>query len=103
MSFSCACSKERERTGEALSLRSLLVLDALKRQRRLTVAGLSSQLHMVDAVTRAIVEALVEAGLVEARGSLPARSYILSSKVYVRSGKGGRLRPPIRHRQSALS
>lgn len=88
MSFSCACSKERERTGEALSLRSLLVLDALKRQRRLTVAGLSSQLHMVDAVTRAIVEALVEAGLVEARGSSPARSYILSSKVYVRSGKG---------------
>lgn len=81
-------NEERERTGEALSLRSLLVLDALKRQRRLTVAGLSSQLHMVDAVTRAIVEALVEAGLVEARGSSPARSYILSSKVYVRSGKG---------------
>ena len=43
---------------------------------------------MVDAVTRAIVEVFVEAGLVEARGSSPARSYILSSKVYVRSGKG---------------
>ena len=81
-------NEERERTGEPLSLRSLLVLDALKQQRRLTVSDLSSQLHLTDAVTRATVEALVEAGLVEARGSSTARSYMLSGKVYARSGKG---------------
>ena len=81
-------NEEREKTGEPLSLRSLLVLDALKQQRRLTVSDLSSQLHLTDAVMRATVEALVEAGLVEARGSSTARSYMLSGKVYARSGRG---------------
>ena len=68
-------NEEQQKTGEQLSLRSLLVLDALKQQRRLTVADLSAQLHITDAATRATVEALLEAGLVEARGSSTARSY----------------------------
>ena len=63
------------------------MLDALKQQRRLTVADLSAQLHITDAATRATVEALLEAGLVEARGSSTARSYMLSGKVYSQSGK----------------
>lgn len=79
--------EERERTGRPLSLKSLLVLDALKRQRRLTIADLSSQIHATDAVTRATVESLVEAGLVEGIGSSGSRSYMLSGKVYARSGK----------------
>lgn len=78
---------ERERTGKPLSLRSLLVLDALKRQRRLTITDLSVQLHITDAVARATVEPLVEAGLVEARGSIHARSYMLGARVYAQSGK----------------
>lgn len=81
-------NEEQQNTGERLSLRSLLVLDALKLQRRLTVADLSAQLHITDAATRATVEALLEAGLVEARGSSTARSYMLSGKVYSQSGKG---------------
>jgi len=81
-------NEERKRTGEPLSLRSLLVLDALKQQRRLTVPDLSLQLHLTYAVTRATVEALVETGLVEARGSSTTRSYILRGKVYARSGRG---------------
>lgn len=80
--------EERERTGRPLSLKSLLVLDALKQQRRLTITELSSQTHTTDAVTRSIVEALVEAGIVEGIGNASNRSYILSSKVYARSGKG---------------
>ena len=79
--------EERERTGRSLSLRSLLVLDALKRQRRLTIADLSPQVHATDAVARATVESLVEAGLVEGIGSSGSRSYMLSGKVYARSGK----------------
>lgn len=63
------------------------MLDALKQQRRLTVADLSAQLHITDAATRATVEVLLEAGLVEARGSSTARSYMLSGKVYSQSGK----------------
>lgn len=80
-------SDEQKRTGEPMSLRQLLVLDALKQQRRLTVANLSAQLHLTVPVTRATVEGLVEAGLVEAKGST-SRSYMLSGRVYARSGKG---------------
>lgn len=80
-------NEEQRRTGDRLSLRSLLVLDALKRQRRLTVADLSEQLHITNAAARATVEALLEAGLVEARGSSTARSYMLSGKLYTQSGR----------------
>lgn len=80
-------NEEIEKNGRPLSLKSLLVLDALKRQRRLTISGLSSQLHVADSAVRSAVEALVEAGLVEARGSSTARSYMLSGSVYARIGK----------------
>lgn len=80
-------NEEQQRTGDRLSLRSLLVLDALKRQRRLTVADLSEQLHITNAAARATVEALLEDGLVEARGSSTARSYMLSGKLYTQSGR----------------
>lgn len=87
VSFMQMINEEQEKTGKPLSLRSLFVLDALKRQRRLTVIDLSTQLHITEAVTRATIEVLVESGLVEARGSSAARSYILSGRVYARSGK----------------
>ena len=80
-------NEEQARTGKALSLRSLLVLDALKKQRRLTVVDLSAQLHYTDATIRATLESLVEAGLVEAHGSSTARTYMLSAKVYSAAGK----------------
>ena len=80
-------NEERERTGRPLSLRSLLVLDALKRRRRLTLADLCSQIHATDSVTRSTVENLVEAGLVEGVGNASGRAYMLSGRVYSRSGK----------------
>lgn len=80
-------NEERERTGRPLSLRSLLVLDALKRQRRLTLADLCSQIHATDSVTRSTVENLVEAGLVEGVGNASGRAYMFSGRVYSRSGK----------------
>ena len=85
-SFMRLINEEQQKTGKRLSLRSLLVLDALKRQRRLTVADLSAQLHITAASSRATVEALLEAGLVEARGSSTTRSYMLSGKLYSSSG-----------------
>lgn len=80
-------NEEQQKTGERLSLRSLLVLDALKQQRRMTTADLSAQLHIAGAATRATAEALLESGLVEARGSSAARSYMLSGELYSQSGK----------------
>lgn len=80
-------NEEQSRTGKVLSLRSQLILDALKKQRRLTIADLSIQLHYTEPSTRATVESLVEAGLVEAHGSSTARAYTLSAQVYSAAGK----------------
>jgi len=80
-------NEEQGRMGKPLSLRALLVLNALKHQRRLKVTDLSEQLNITDAVTRSTIETLVEVGLVEARGSSTARTYILSGKVYEAIGK----------------
>lgn len=77
---------EQARSGRALSLRSLLVLDALKNQRRLTASQLAQQLNFTETMARSTLETLVEIGLVEAWGNSP-RSYILSKNVYRCSGK----------------
>lgn len=78
---------EQRRTGKTLSLRALLVLNLLKQQRRVTVREFAEQLHFNEAVIRRTVEGLVESGLVETRGDGPARSYLLSAKVYKAAGK----------------
>lgn len=80
-------NEEYERTGRPLSLRSLLVLNALKQQRRLTLVDLCSQIHATDSVTRSTVENLVEAGLIEGVGNAGGRTYMLSRRVYSRSGR----------------
>lgn len=85
-SFMRMINEEHQRAGKRLSLRSLLVLDALRLQRRPTVADLSAQLHITDAATRATVESLLESGLVEARGSSSGRSYVLDDKLYAQTG-----------------
>lgn len=63
------------------------MLNALKQQRRMTVTGLSAQLHITDAATRSAVEVLLRAGLVEARGSSTACPYMFSGSTYSQSGK----------------
>lgn len=78
---------EQARAGKPLSLWSLLVLNALKTQRRLGIADLAEQIHRTAPSTRATVELLVEAGLVEAHGSSSARTYMLSGRIYGAAGK----------------
>lgn len=78
---------EQSRLGKTLSLRSLLVLDRLKEQRRLTINDLSDQLNYTEPTIRTTVEELVETGLVEAWGGGKSRSYTLSSSVYKVAGK----------------
>ncbi len=78
---------EQSRTGKPLSIWALLVLDALRKQRRLSIGELAEQVHRTQAAVRATVELLVEAGLVEARGSSTARMYMLCAKVYGAAGK----------------
>lgn len=80
-------SEETARTGKPLSLRSLLILNALRDRRRLSAPDLVSQLPFSDAMTKSTLENLVEEGLVEAWGQGNGRSYTLSKAVYARSGR----------------
>lgn len=76
-----------ERTGAPMPIDSLIVLSRLRQERRLTTADLVQSTQKSETATRATLEKLVEAGLVEAQGTGRGRTYILSAKVYKKSGQ----------------
>lgn len=80
--FTRMISNEENRLGRSLPINSLLVLSALQTLRRASLHELAEKIHVNEMRTKANVEKLVEAGLVEAIGNTSARTYILSSKVY---------------------
>lgn len=79
--------EERARTGRQLSLQALLVLDCLKRLRRASTATLEDAIDLQPARLRQTLEALTEAGLIEASGQGRGRTYLLGSRVYGASKK----------------
>lgn len=80
--FTRMISNEENRLGRSLPINSLLILSALQSLRRASLHELAEKIHVTEIRTKANVEKLVEAGLVEAIGNTAARTYILSSKVY---------------------
>lgn len=80
--FTKMISNEENRLGRSLPINSLLILSALQSQRRLSIQKISEYINVAESRTKANVEKLVEAGLVEATGSNKSRVYILSSKIY---------------------
>lgn len=82
LAFTKMISNEENRLGRSLPINSLLALSALQNQRRLTIAELAKVMNIGETRAKAVVEKLVEAGLVEASGNSKSRFYILSSKVY---------------------
>ncbi|MCR4656979.1 MAG: putative DNA binding domain-containing protein [Lachnospiraceae bacterium] len=82
--FAKMISDEENRLGRSLPINSLLILSALQSQRRLSLHNIASMINLGEIRTRANVEKLVEAGLVEAVGNNRSRTYILSSNIYKR-------------------
>ena len=82
LAFTKMISNEENRLGRSLPINSLLILSALQSQRRLTIAEIAEVTNIGEIRAKAVVEKLVEAGLVAASGNNKARFYILSSKVY---------------------
>jgi len=82
LAFTKMISNEENRLGRSLPINSLLILSALQSQRRLTIAEITEVTNIGEVRAKAVVEKLVEAGLVDASGNNKARFYILSSKVY---------------------
>jgi ATP-dependent DNA helicase RecG len=74
--------EEEKRTGARIPLDSLLLLSRLKQERRLSIAEASKAVQKDENAARAVLEHLVEAGLVEAHGVKKGRTYTLGAKVY---------------------
>lgn len=79
---------EQARIGRTLPIDSLIALASLKDAKRLTLEEIAQKMHRDATLAKKTVEALVEAGLVEAHGSTPrTRSYTLSAQLYRAAGK----------------
>lgn len=78
---------EENRSGRLLGLDELLIMNHLWRERRLTSAEAARLIQKPERDARAVLERLVEAGLVEARGERKGRAYHLSAATYRRLGE----------------
>jgi ATP-dependent DNA helicase RecG len=79
----------QQRRGQSLGLLSLLALNLLHEQHRLTVEQLSEQLQRDPTLVRRQVEQLLESGLVAAQGQGRGRAYTLSQRVYAAFDRQG--------------
>ncbi|MGE3916368.1 MAG: crosslink repair DNA glycosylase YcaQ family protein [Hyphomicrobiaceae bacterium] len=88
LAFVRAIVDEEQRRGQALPLDALIILARLKIVKRATTAELAEAIQEKDIdATRAAVERLVEAGLVQAHGTGKGRSYTMSAKLYRQLGQ----------------
>lgn len=99
--------EERRRNAE-LPIDSLIALAALRELKRVTADELAGRIQRDAATAKRTLEALTEAGLVEAHGTARGRSYTLSAAVYrVAGDKAGYTRQAgftsIQHEQMVLS
>jgi ATP-dependent DNA helicase RecG len=74
-------------TGQAMPVDSLILLSRLKEERRLTTADFVSSVQKPETAVRAMLEKLLEAGLIDAHGTGRGRNYTLSAKVYRHTGQ----------------
>jgi ATP-dependent DNA helicase RecG len=98
---------ERQRDAE-LPIDSLIALGALRESKRLTASALAVNIQRDTVRAKRTLEALTEAGLVEAHGNTRGRSYTMSASVYsVVSDKAAYTRQVgfglIQHEQMVLS
>ncbi len=75
-------AEEQKKTGTAVTLNALFVLNALKHNRRMSLNELSTECNIAESKLRPTVERLTEAGLVEGMGNGRGRVYVLSAKAY---------------------
>ena len=83
LAFAKMIAEEQSKSGRFLPINSLLILSALRTERRLDLHRLMEATNISESRLKANIETLVEKGFVEAIGSGRGRTYILSAKVYI--------------------
>lgn len=81
LEFRRLVDEERRRNAE-LPIDSLIALGALRELKRLTVEELAERIQRDVASAKRTLEALTEAGFIEAHGATRGRTYMLSAAVY---------------------
>ncbi|NJN20724.1 MAG: ATPase [Leptolyngbya sp. RL_3_1] len=74
--------EEENRTQSPISLDALIVLSRLRNTRRIDIATVTQAIQKPEAQARAILERLVEIGLIEPHGIKKGRTYTLSAGTY---------------------
>lgn len=77
----------RNQKDNPLSFSVMLVLSALKEERRMTLSMLEKETHFKKSRLQAILENAVEDGLVEEIGLSKTKEFMLSRRLYKESGK----------------
>jgi ATP-dependent DNA helicase RecG len=100
--------EEERRRGSELPIDSLIALAALRELKRVSADELAGRIQRDAASAKRTLQALTEAGLVEAHGTTRGRSYTLSAAVYrVAGDKAGYTRQAgftsLQHEQMVLS
>lgn len=78
--------EEEGRRGSALPIDSLIALAALREMKRLTTEALAGHIEREATQAKRTLEALVEAGLVQAHGATRGRTYTLAPGLYQAEG-----------------
>ena len=78
---------ERDSPARPVTLDDMLVVNAVERERRIDAPTASRLLQKSEASARAVLERLVEAGTLEARGERPHRIYRFSGATYAALGQ----------------
>ena len=73
---------EQAQSGQPLSLEALIVVNELVRERRMTTARASELFQRDESSARALLNQMVDHGLLEARGEARGRTYHLSAAAY---------------------
>jgi ATP-dependent DNA helicase RecG len=82
LSFLRLVLEQEQRVGAALPVDTLLILSQLRAVRRLDGQEIACLIQKDSAAARAVMERLVESGLIQAHGVRKGRTYTLSAAVY---------------------
>jgi ATP-dependent DNA helicase RecG len=79
--------QQEDRIHGPMPIDSLIILSRLREERRLTTGDFVPSVQKPEAIVRAALEKLTEAGLIEAHGTGRGRAYTLSAKIYRHKGQ----------------
>lgn len=85
--FLQAVIEQENQLGRSMPIDSLIVLAALREQKRLNVEELAVYIQRGTTQTRAVLEKLVENGLIQPHGQGRGRTYTLSPEIYQAQGE----------------